>query len=549
MTFTASGPLIEADTASFNLTPHAVSDANGQHFILLGVANFNDSAPVTALASSNVSWSVLVPGTVVGNYAITVFLGHVTSATLAPVTVTATDTTLGLRIGGQEFASTAGFAAVTLDKFGTLDVTGTGWPPLNPAHTGSLYFGYELNDGSAVNGSTSGFVYQSDSHGNGLAYRLSCPAGTATSPVWGDTDLRDAMAVLVYEASSAPVTSSGGVSLASASARGSGSETITGTGSPSLAAMAAHGAGSESISSTGGAALNLAASGSGSGGGTESITASGSASMATMGATGSSGAPAAVSATGSVSLSSMSAGSATVNGSADGGALGASGALAVSLSGLTASGSAAAGSLRTRGALVVGEGGSTPPPPPPGALQPPAVNNWLSGSSPTADDLTTYSTNAFTYLANPPLFRAVATTAQTGIPASTWTAIIFDSVAEDTQSGWAVFPGDDQVPNAYIAQVPGWYAISLTVGAAVPGGTSCKVGFWYWSASASAWTGPFEFGYAASGAGTTAWPWSCYDETYMRPGDLVVPLFFSPVACQTALPNFPPTFEVNWVSS
>jgi hypothetical protein len=133
-----------------------------------------------------------------------VFAGKVTSTSPATVTITwsGTDPVPHESVTGQEYSSTAGSWA--LDVQAHLDSSGTNtWPSLTPAGNGELYFGYAVNDGAASNGSTSGYVYQSDADQNGLAYNLNCAGGVATAPVWGDNGQIFGIMVLVKETTTA----------------------------------------------------------------------------------------------------------------------------------------------------------------------------------------------------------------------------------------------------------------------------------------------------------------------------------------------------------
>ena len=193
MTFTAAGTII-AGTGAFTLTPAVTGD-------VIALFAWSSGSAVTALSSANVNngspWTVAVPGVTVGSETVTAFLGTVTGTggqTLTP-TVSGSPT---LRLGGQELHSSAGASSVMLYSSATLNATGTAWPSLT-ALAGQCYIGFEFNAGSATGGSTSGFVYQEDPNGNGLAYKLATAAG-ANSPVWGDSDARDVLALLLYEA-------------------------------------------------------------------------------------------------------------------------------------------------------------------------------------------------------------------------------------------------------------------------------------------------------------------------------------------------------------
>ena len=184
MTFSAIGTIFTLTASGQSLTPHTAGD-----FILAEVYNFsNTTSTCTGLSSTNATWVPLTASQAGTNNAqcSRVFIGTVTAASAAAVTVSWSGTAPSFLVSGQEFSSTNGAAAVTLDKQGLLD-SGAGtatWPSLTPANPSELYFGYcgAFNDTA---GSTSGYVYQDDGNGNGLAYNLSCAAGTPTAPVWG----------------------------------------------------------------------------------------------------------------------------------------------------------------------------------------------------------------------------------------------------------------------------------------------------------------------------------------------------------------------------
>jgi hypothetical protein len=176
---------------SFSLTPNGAGN-----FILAEVANYQGTAVAVALSSTNVSWSLLGnsfsgTGFQAAGCTAQCFIGVVTSTSAATVTITwgpGTNTVFTFA-AFQEFSSTTGIPV--LDVQGHIDTAAanSNWASLTPAASGELYWGYALNNSTAAAGSTSGYVYtpNSDHAGDGAAYNLSCAAGTATFPVWGDT--------------------------------------------------------------------------------------------------------------------------------------------------------------------------------------------------------------------------------------------------------------------------------------------------------------------------------------------------------------------------
>ena len=207
MTFAASGTIIQSQATTFSLTPHAVGN-----IILFSVTGNSTSSVPSSMSSSNVTWAKLGTagttdsGSPFNPSTAQVFIGTVTATSAATVTIAWTGTTPAtIQCAGQEFSSTVGASSVTLDVQATLNAdTGTNaWPSLTPGHgAGELYFGYALDNGTALAGSTTGYTYQTEANGNGMAYNVSCP-NAATHPVWGDVGQTFGVMLLVYEASAA----------------------------------------------------------------------------------------------------------------------------------------------------------------------------------------------------------------------------------------------------------------------------------------------------------------------------------------------------------
>jgi hypothetical protein len=174
------------------------------HFILFGLTCGSTTADwVTALTSAggNVTWSVLAGHSVFttnGNTQ-TVFIGKVVTASSHTVTVTTNAGSPLIIAGGQEFSNTAGFAAVTLDASGTVDIASSGhFPSVTPTRASDLYWAYIYDSGTGTAGSTSGYVYSTDSIGNLKCYNLSC-ANSAQQPNIGDTGGTAGIGVMLYE--------------------------------------------------------------------------------------------------------------------------------------------------------------------------------------------------------------------------------------------------------------------------------------------------------------------------------------------------------------
>jgi hypothetical protein len=204
MSFSAVATFSPAVTSkTFTLVPVSAGD-----FILMGIVCSGTTADwATALSSAagQVTWSVLVGHNVFTNNGVTetVFLGQVVTAASHTVTITTNAGTPTIRAGGQEFSNTAGFSAVTLDASGTIDVISSGkFPSVTPTRAGDLYWSFIFDNGAGTAGSTSGYVYGTDTNGNLKCYNLAC-ANSAQQPNIGDTatDGDSGIAVMLYEAS------------------------------------------------------------------------------------------------------------------------------------------------------------------------------------------------------------------------------------------------------------------------------------------------------------------------------------------------------------
>jgi len=131
------------------------------------------------------------------------FIGKVTAASAATVTVTWSGTAPALAgATGREFHSTVGSWAI--DSYGTINSAGTNaWASLTPTVSGELYVGF-ANTSAAATGSTTGYVYTSDTNNNQYAYNLNCAAGTPTAPAFSTSTQLNGVMVLVQETVSAP---------------------------------------------------------------------------------------------------------------------------------------------------------------------------------------------------------------------------------------------------------------------------------------------------------------------------------------------------------
>jgi hypothetical protein len=131
-----------------------------------------------------------------------IFKGTPSVTSAANQTIGFNTGTPALRIAWQEFSNTGGAGVVTLDNTATVDTTlGGTFPSITPAHgAGELYWCFAYDNGVAVNGSTSGYVYQQDANSNIMTYNTNCTS-SAQAPNFGDsgTDGISGIAAMFYE--------------------------------------------------------------------------------------------------------------------------------------------------------------------------------------------------------------------------------------------------------------------------------------------------------------------------------------------------------------
>ena len=183
MTFAATGSPLYAATGTL-----PVSNQGTGNLLLVEVITDSATEYCSSLSGGGATWTQM--GTVfhgtVNAYSATLFAGTVTATGAGTVTPSFTGGTPSYyELDGHEFTSTVG--AWALDVQGNLDSAGTNnWASLTPANNGELYFGAAAcSNSGGVAGSTSGYTYSVNANGDSTAYNASCPAGTATYPVWG----------------------------------------------------------------------------------------------------------------------------------------------------------------------------------------------------------------------------------------------------------------------------------------------------------------------------------------------------------------------------
>lgn len=205
MTWTATGSWLTANTTTL-----ATSNQAAGNLLLVGVINdSNNTVWCTGLSGGGATWTQVGVKFAVSVFGFpeyhTLFAGTVTATGAGTVTPSWSGTTPGsYRIDGHEFHSTAGSWALDGSQ-GNLDSAGTAnWVSLTPAGNGELYFGAGDDQGIATGGSTSGYVYNISAGGAiSQAYNLSCASGVATFPVWGDSNGRAGIMVLMKEGAAA----------------------------------------------------------------------------------------------------------------------------------------------------------------------------------------------------------------------------------------------------------------------------------------------------------------------------------------------------------
>lgn len=201
MAFAKVGSILQTATTSLSLNPASVGD-----LILYGVVAESATVYPTGISGGHCTWTQIGAkflGTHTTYYA-AVFAGQATATGSATATLAFSGTTPTIRSAGQEFSSTVGSWSVDGPQ-GNLDSTSTKtFPALAPSGPGSLYFGYAYWTGTYSSGSTPGYVYEEDSHSNGVIFNPACttaaqqPSFTTSSGVFG-------ISVLIRESALSPV--------------------------------------------------------------------------------------------------------------------------------------------------------------------------------------------------------------------------------------------------------------------------------------------------------------------------------------------------------
>ena len=233
--WTIIGTMAQTATTSLALTPAHAGD-------LIFVDVVSVGAPPTGISGGGCTWQqVGTPLTGVvnaGDYA-AAYEGTVitTGSIVATLAFTGTPTTI--RCVAQEAQSSTG-AWIVDGPQGNLDSSGTNTlPSLTPTAPGDLYIGYTFDNSTATAGSTPGYTYDIDSHGNGLAFNPDCGSG-AQAPVWGTSTCAIGISVLFKAVVPSPPATPAPFSAPAKPARGKAAarkaRTAFSAGSPAVVA-------------------------------------------------------------------------------------------------------------------------------------------------------------------------------------------------------------------------------------------------------------------------------------------------------------------------
>jgi hypothetical protein len=185
------GTMAQTATTSLPLTPTHIGD-------LIFVDVVSVGAPPTGISGGGCTWQQVGPtltGVVnAGDYA-AAYEGTVITTGSIAATLAFSGAPTTIRAVAQEAQSTTG-AWIVDGPVGNLDSSGTNTlPSLSPTAPGDLYIGYTFDNSTATAGTTPGYVYDIDSHGNGLAFNPDCGSG-AQAPVWGTSTCAIGISVL-----------------------------------------------------------------------------------------------------------------------------------------------------------------------------------------------------------------------------------------------------------------------------------------------------------------------------------------------------------------
>jgi hypothetical protein len=182
-----------------NLATLAFTPTNVGDLLIFQLRNSNPGTSIATISGGGVTtWTKAVSGQP-GSVEEEIWTGKITSAgSSSPINITYTATPGGVQdLVAQEFTSSVGAASVwSVDTTGIQHDASSGtpaFPTLVPSTAGELYWGYQNDANTGGAGSTSGFVYSTDSNGNEIGYNLSIsgsvsPAATESPNGTVDTD-------------------------------------------------------------------------------------------------------------------------------------------------------------------------------------------------------------------------------------------------------------------------------------------------------------------------------------------------------------------------
>lgn len=233
--WTIIGTMAQTATTSLALTPAHAGD-------LIFVDIVSVGAPPTGISGGGCTWqqvgTTLTGVTNAGDYA-AAYEGTVVTTGSATATLAFSGTPTTIRCVAQEAQSSTG-AWIVDGPQGNLDSSGTNTlPSLTPSAPGDLYIGYTFDNSTATAGTTPGYTYDIDSHGNGLAFNPDCGSG-AQAPVWGTSTCAIGISVLFKAVVPSPPATPASFSVPAKPARGKAAarkaRTAFSAGSPAVVA-------------------------------------------------------------------------------------------------------------------------------------------------------------------------------------------------------------------------------------------------------------------------------------------------------------------------
>jgi hypothetical protein len=197
VTFAAvgSGTSIVTAGGTFTLNPSHVGD-----LFIASISAASTTVFATGITSSNITWTqagTAFEGAAAGGTYCTVWLGKVTATGNQTQTISFSGATPSVHGFAQEFSSTAGSWAVDGSQ-GNLNANTATCPSLTPSQAGDIYWCAPFEAGSGSAGSTTGYTYFHDAASDEGCYNPACTT-SAQAPVFGNSDTRTGIAILIKE--------------------------------------------------------------------------------------------------------------------------------------------------------------------------------------------------------------------------------------------------------------------------------------------------------------------------------------------------------------